>query len=329
MSYLAIDVGGTFTKYAIVTEDCEILFKDKKPTQMISLEEFLNSLTTIYYEQKQTYDIEGIGLSMPGLIDSKNGFMYTGGFVTCINNLNIVEMMESRCHIPITVENDAKCAALAELWNGVLKDCRNAIVLVCGTGVGGAVIRNRDVLRGSHFVAGEFSYTLTDYEGEYERKSCMAENTGINSLMRYVSQETGIPADELDGVKVFSMANQGDEKSIAGLRKFVRHLAVLIHNCRCMFDPECFAIGGGISVQPLFLQMIKEELQNMNEIFPWKVSPPHVVVCKFFNDANLLGAVYVHLQAREKKLSIQKMDELMKLIGNRREAKYLKELLME
>ncbi len=329
MNYLAFDIGGTFTKYAIITEDCEIIEKNKRPTIMDTLDNFISSIAEIYEDMKIRFEIEGIALSMPGLIDSKNGFMYTGGFVSCINNLNIVEVLESRCHIPVTVENDAKCAALAELWNGALKDYKNAVVLVCGTGVGGAVIHNREVLCGDHFIAGEFSYTLTDYNGEYISKNCLAENTGIASLMSYVSEETDIPANELDGFKVFSMANKGDEKAIAGIRKYCRHLAVQIHNCRCMFDPECFAIGGGISVEPLFLQIIREELREMYKIFPWKVSPPHVVVCKFFNDANLLGAVYVHMKSKEKKLSVKKMNELMKLVENRREAEYLRELLME
>ncbi len=329
MNYLAFDIGGTFTKYAIITEDCEIIEKNKRPTTMETLDIFINSIAEIYENMKTQYEIEGIAMSMPGLIDSKNGFMYTGGFVRCINNLNIVEILESRCHIPVTVENDAKCAALAELWNGALKDYKNAVVMVCGTGVGGAVIHNREVLYGDHFIAGEFSYTVTDFNSEYISQNCLAENTGIASLMSYVSEETGIPTDELDGIRVFSMANKGNKKAAAGIRKYCRHLAVQIHNCRCMFDPECFAIGGGISVEPLFLQIIKEELSEMYKIFPWKVSPPHVVVCRFFNDANLLGAVYVHMKSKEKKLSVKKMNELMKLVENRREAVYLSELLME
>lgn len=329
MNYLAIDVGGTFIKYAIVTENCDIIFKDKCPTKPDVLEEFVDSLVGIYDRLKTEYVIEGIGLSMPGLIDSQNGFMYTGGNITCINNLNIVEIVSGRCGVPVTVENDAKCAALAELWNGALKDYRNAVVVVCGTGVGGAVIQNREVLSGSHFVAGEFSYMLTDYDSRYRKEFCMAENTGIRSLMEYVSDETGIPAAELDGVKVFSMANQGDEKALAGLRRYVRHIAVHIHNCRCMFDPECFAIGGGISVQPLFLQMIREELQKINDILPWKVSPPHVVVCKFFNDANLLGAVYVYLRSEQKRQERQKMAELFKLAESQQDLERLRELLVQ
>lgn len=329
MNYLAIDVGGTFTKYAIITKECQILKKDKKPTVLEPLDAFIDSLVGIYETIKADNEIIGIALSMPGMIDSKQGFMYTGGNLRCITNLNIVELMELRCGIPVTVENDAKCAAFAELWQGSLKDCQNAVVVVCGTGVGGAVIRNREVLNGTHFLAGEFSYVLTESDEEYSIKNCLADNTGIQALIQYVSEETGIPVDQLDGEKAFSMANCGDEKAIKGIRRYVKHLAIQIHNYQYILDPERFAIGGGISVQPMFLQMIKEELKKINNIFPWTLPSPEVVVCKYFNDANLIGAVYVHLKSKEKKINIDKMNELMELVGERREGKYLRDLLMD
>lgn len=329
MNYLAIDVGGTFVKYSVITKDCLFLTKGKIPTKKDSLEEFLATLFALYDSLSAEYKINGIGLSMPGLIDSKNGFMYTGGFVECISNLCIVEIMEKRCGVPVTVENDAKCAALAELWKGSLQECNDAVVLVCGTGVGGAVIRNREVLSGSQFVAGEFSFMLTDYDSDYISKNCLAETSGVNMLLKFVAEETGIPLEELDGEKAFSMANCGDPNALRGIRRYVRHIAVQIHNCRCMFDPEKIAIGGGISEQPLFLQLINEELQEMYKIFPWKVPAPTVVVCKFHNDANLIGAVYVHLKSQEKQFSSKKLNELLTLLGDRREVDYLKELLME
>lgn len=329
MNYLAIDVGGTFTKYAIVTDTCEIVMKDKQPTQQETLEGFIDSLVGICNSLREEYDIHGIGLSMPGMIDSQTGFMYTGGNIRCVVNLNIVEIMENRCGLPVSVENDAKCAALAELWNGSIKDCQDAIVLVCGTSVGGAVIKNRKVLRGRHFVAGEFSYCLTESTPDYAMHNCLGETAGVAALMSYVSEETGIPAAELDGIRVFSMANQGDPAAIAGLRRYVKNVAIQIHNLQYIYDPERFAVGGGISVQPLLLQMLKEELQRINAMFPWTLPIPEVVVCQYFNDANLIGAIYVHMKSRERTLSIEKMQELIDLVGDRREAIYLRDLLTE
>ena len=329
MNYLAIDVGGTFIKYAVITEDCSILLKNKIPTRQENLEQFIETLAEIYERAGAHYEIHGIGLSMPGMIDSKNGFMYTGGSILCISNINMVEILEKRLEVPVTVENDAKCAAQAELWQGALKDVKNAVVIVCGTAVGGAVICNREIVSGKNFRAGEFSYVLTDSKEEYKTSNCLADTAGAAALIKSVSEETGIPTEELNGEKAFSLANQGDQKAIAGIRKHAKKLAVHIHNCQYMFDPEKIAIGGGISEQPLLLQLIREELTKISGMFPWTLPMPDVTACRFFNDANLIGAVYVHMKAREKKISLDKVNELMDLLENRREGEYLRALLTE
>lgn len=325
MNYLAIDVGGTFTKYAIISDECQIIEKDKLPTVTEPLEELIASIVNIYDRFKN--NVDGIALSMAGIIDSEAGFMYTGGNLRCIKNLNIVELLEKKCGIPVTVENDAKCAALAEVWKGSLMDCNDAVVVVCGTGVGGAIIHDRKVLGGVHNMTGEFSYVMTDARLEYSLKNTLASNTGIRSLIKYVSKHTGISTDELDGEKAFSMANCGDENAIAGIREYVRNLAIQINNYQFIIDPEKIAIGGGISVQPLFIQMLKEELKKINAVYPWDLPIADIAVCKFFNDANLIGAVYVHMKSKERRIDIDKINELLDMVKDRREGQYLMELL--
>ena len=119
----------------------------------------------------------------------------------CISNVNIVEILEKKTGIPVTVENDAKCAALAEIWQGSLKDCQNAIVVVCGTAVGGAVIVNREVVSGKKFHGREFSYVITDSKDDYKMSNSLAETAGAQALLKSVSEETGIPVEELNGEK--------------------------------------------------------------------------------------------------------------------------------
>lgn len=325
MNYLSIDVGGTFTKYAVITEECTIIEKNKSPTVTEPLEDFISSLVNIY--KKYEGRVDGIALSMAGIIDSETGFMYTGGNLTCIKNLNIVQVLEKRCGIHVTVENDAKCAALAEVWKGSLMNINDAVVIVCGTGVGGAIIHDRKVLRGIHNMTGEFSYIMTEAEPEYSLDHTLAGNTGIKSLIKFVSNHTKITEDQLDGEKAFSLANCGNDKALDGIREYVRHISIQINNYQFILDPEKIVIGGGISVQPLFLQMIKEELKKINAVYPWDLPIADVEVCKFFNDANLIGAVYVHIKSKERKIDVEKINELMDLLKGRREGQYLLELL--
>ena len=96
MNYLAIDVGGTFIKYAVITDDCMIAEKNKIPTPQENFDEFIDSLVGIYQEVSKSCVLEGIALSMPGIIDSKKGFMYTGGSLRYISNVNIVEILQNK-----------------------------------------------------------------------------------------------------------------------------------------------------------------------------------------------------------------------------------------
>lgn len=326
MNYLVIDVGGTFIKYALMDEECEILEKGKIPTIQEPLDDFVNCIVQIYkkYETK----IDGIALSMPGLIDSQNGFMYTGGYIKCISNLNIVDLLHQYCPVKITVGNDAKCAALAEIWRGSLQDCNNAIVMVLGTGIGGAVIQNKQVVNGAHFMAGEFSYPVVGTELPTGIENVFGLRSGVHGLIKYASEEMKIPEKELNGKVIFHEANCGNKSAIKAIRRYAGDLALQISNYRFIFDPEKIAIGGGISEQPLLLQLVKEELKKINDIYAmWNIPMPVVVNCKFYNDSNLIGALYIHLKSKEPQFNIQQMEMLWDLVKERREGKYLMELL--
>jgi len=326
MSYLTIDAGGTYTKFALMNEDCEFIEKGKIPTVCSPLDDFINSIVGIYQRYKE--QVQGIALSMPGIIDSKNGFMYTGGSITCISNINIVELLSKHCSVPITVENDAKCAGLAEVWKGALSDCRNAVVLVCGTGIGGAIIQDRKILSGKHFMAGELSYPIIESSQPHNLNQAFGLAAGVGALVKLAARKSGKSEAELDGEVIFHLANCGDKQMLQAIREFTRLIALQISNLHFILDPDKIAIGGGISVQPLFLQLIKEELVKINQVYEqWNIPLPEVVNCKFFNDSNLVGALYVHLCSKEVELDGLKMKEFINMIKDRREGQYLIELL--
>ena len=333
MKYLVIDIGGTYTKYAVMDEECTFYIKDRIPTVCDTLEHFTDMLAGLYQENEKICEedgdhIQGIALSSAGVIDSETGFMYNGGSLFCIKNINIVELLEKQCGVPVTVENDAKCAALAELWRGSLAGCRNAAALICGTAVGGAVICDGKLLKGRRFMAGEFSYLLTESTDPFNENWVFAQSGGVPALIRLAAEKKQIPEEELDGEKIFSMANCGDEEAIDCIRVYANRIAMQINNCQYIFDPDRIAVGGGISAQPLFIQMIREELKKLNAVYPHVMPVPEVVACRFFNDSNLIGALYVHLKSKEKHIDINKVEELIAMLQGRREGVYLKEMLM-
>lgn len=325
MKYLVIDIGGTYTKYAVMDENLHFYAKEKVPTIKDSLERFIQMLTEIYEANKE--EVAGIAISSAGVIDSQRGFMYNAGSVFCVSNVNIVEILSQRCRVPVTVENDAKCVALAEVWKGSLKDNRNAVVIICGTAVGGALICDRQVLQGRNFMAGEFSYILTENEHSMDPQKTLAQIGGVPALIKMAARKKKLSEEELNGEVIFSMANRGDTEIQDCIRRYAHTLAVQITNYQFIFDPEKIVLGGGISIQPLFLKLIQEELKKLNTVYPHAVPLPEVCACRFFNDSNLIGALYVHLKSKEEQISQEHIQELMKYIQGRREEEYLKAFL--
>lgn len=297
MKYLVIDIGGTFTKYAVMDEKAAFYEKGKIPTAKDSEEDFLHMIEELYERYRD--DAEGIAISAPGFIDGERGFMRTAGSIFCVHDLDIVSVLESRLDIPVTVENDARCAAVAEMDRGSLKGCSDAVVIIIGTALGGTIFCGGRMLRGKNLFAGEFSYMLSDADDALNPKKVLAETDGAPALIRLAAKETGISEEELDGEKVFEMAQSGDVRILKALRRYTRRIAAHIMNCQFMVNPERIAVGGGISVQPLLIQYIREELAAICKCYPHEIPVPEVTVCQYYNDSNLIGALCVHLNRRK------------------------------
>ena len=289
MKILVIDVGGTFVKFAVMNEKAEILERGKIPTPHNSHEEFINKIVEIY----KSVEVEGIALSLPGIIDSERGICITSGALGYNNGCNVVEELEKICGVKVTIENDAKCAGLAEAKLGSLADVEDGFVMVFGTGVGGAFIKNHELHRGKHFSAGEISFILEDLPGGKIKP--FGNVCGVPELLESYAQIKNLSIEEVTGEKFFQAVSEKDNDALDCLDKFTRRVAIRIFNIQMMFDPGKIAIGGGISAQESFIDSIRANFDKIyrEEILEHKVEMPRaeIVPCKFLNDANLIGAL--------------------------------------
>ncbi|MBR5001014.1 MAG: ROK family protein [Firmicutes bacterium] len=304
-TYLCFDFGGTFIKYAVIAKDESILVQDKFPTVCDDHEAFMANIRRVYEEYP---DVKGIGISMAGVVDTDTGFAYTGGAITCLAQRNIVSEISALCgELPVSIENDAKAAAYAELSSGALKDCRNGVVIVIGTALGGTVIADRKILRGKNLFAGELSYVYYNNEAMMDRKfgelprKHDKEGTGLftdrctpKRICQLYSALSGEQVDVTDCPVVFERAENGDEHALWSIRSVARDLAMLAFNLQCVVDPDVIAIGGGISSDPMFIQFVKEEIREFADHIVPGAPIPEVTVCKYGSSANLIGAFYSH-----------------------------------
>lgn len=294
---LTIDVGGTFTKFAVMegTSTFEIVSKNKIPTVKENHDEFLKSLAKIFDD---CGGAEGIGVSMPGIIDTERGICISSEALDFSNGHCVSEELQKICGVPVTVENDANCAALAEVKSGSLVGVKDAFVLVFGTAVGGAVIHNGEIYRGIHHCAGEVSFTLKSVDCVMTDENLFGNNFGAVSFQKNCAEILGKSPDEVTGEMVFELIAANDNAMIDALNKFAHGVAVKIFNLQMLFDPEKFALGGGISEQQIFIEAVRNKVDELYKDAPVYLPRPEVVACKYHNDANLFGALYRYLKEK-------------------------------
>lgn len=292
--YLVIDVGGSHIKYALMTE-ASILDKGEVVTPMEGLDHFLDTLEQLY--RKYEDQVSGIALSVPGRIDIHKGIMHTGGYLNYIQDFPLVEALEKRCAVKVSIENDGKCAALAELWKGSLIGIDHGLVIVLGTAIGGGVIVDGKLLRGHRFAAGELSslpVSLIDVNRSVPFS--WAHLCGTMGLTEVYEDKNGLPEHSINGKKFFDLVHAGDDSANAILSQFSKSLAIGIFGIQAILDTQVIAIGGGISAQPILLERLQKALDEVFELYPgMPIGKPKLVRCAFANDSNLYGALYHHL----------------------------------
>ncbi|ATO53882.1 N-acetylmannosamine kinase [Lactobacillus amylovorus DSM 20531] len=279
MNLAAIDIGGTTIKIA-TWKDNQLQDKHAIDTPK-DLDGFYEALTEEVNKIKKDTKIEGVAISSPGAVNKKTGIIGGSSAIPYINNFKIVDELEKRFGLPVSVENDANSAALGELAEGSGKGCDSMAFFVIGTGIGGALIINQKVWHGAHLFGGEFGYMIMGAHTLSELASPVAMANRYN-------ERTG---KHLDGKTIFELADKDDPVASDERQTLIHALAVAIYNIQHSFDPEKIVLGGGISNNPELIPLLNKEIDRLRDDLDLVTLKPDIVLCKLKSDANLRGAV--------------------------------------
>lgn len=326
MRCLVIDFGGTLTKFCLMDEKAEIAEKGELPSPLVGVDSYVSFVEGLCDKHKGR--IDGVAISMPGMIDVKSGLLKGGGAFMDLWGKNLYDLIRRAVSLPFSIENDGKCGALAEVWQGNLKDVRDGAVMIIGTGNAGGIIKDRAIHHGFHDTAGEVSYLMTR-PGEYgaQNMMCMqaammgltmkaaaakgygssalesgalkredaAENLGLGGMGKEGGAEAGFV---IDGPQIFKWLEEGDPAIAAIYRDFIANIGMMLFNIQVVFDPEKIAVGGGVSRVPRLIPDIQAELDRIEgPLIQFNVPRVKLVPCKFLGEANLVGAMYNYLRA--------------------------------
>ena len=281
-----LDIGGTSIKVALSDELGNLIEKGHVSVAN-TFEELMGNIVTWVNEMKEKYEIKGVAISSPGAVDSVTGIVGGASAVPCIHGPNWKEEIKNRLGLKASIENDANCAALAEVFNGSAKNIESMMFVVCGTGIGGAIVRDGKIHHGKNLHGGEFGYMLMEEKDGrfYNFSECASTMSFVRKVRSYYND------DSYDGVKIFKEAENGNKICIEAIDTFYKNLAVGIFNLQYVYDPEMILLGGAISDREDFAEKVNEKMDQILEQVQIAKVKPNIVTCTHKKDANIIGAV--------------------------------------
>ena len=281
--YLVFDIGGSSNKYALIENDKIVeKFSSKQERSMDDLLKFFEDKINSF---AKNHKLDGIGFSSPGTVDSSIGNIYGKSAVEFITEYNFALEIKNKFNLPVAIENDANCAALAEIFYGKV-DKNYLAFLIIGSGIGGAITKNGKIIKGKSLEAGEFGYMLLkNEEGNFDNFSKLAT---LPNIRRKMIKKYGI--DESTYL-IFDKYMQKKEPYFTEVDQMFTYLAMGIYNIFYTVNPEKIYLGGAISSDERFVREIKNKLNTgVFKSIDIEISP-----VSFFNDNNLYGA-YANLK---------------------------------
>lgn len=281
---LAIDLGGTTIKCAIVAGEQHIEKVGSFKTPINDQAALLSQLTAIIESVKDR--IAGISFAAPGRIDSTTGRIYEPGAILCLENFELGAYFQELTGLPVAVENDANCAALAESRAGSAQGVSNVVFIVPGTGLGGAVLYEGKLLKTAHFYSGELGYMVMN---QTPHETWETANGAVVKTVAKISHDHPEYSD-YSGATLFDLYQQ-DPVVTPYLDHFFMLMASAIFTLQMTFDPDLFVIAGGISARDDLIPNVQTKLQQLIKTYEIPFAP-QLAKARFGNDANLIGAYY-------------------------------------
>ena len=305
MYTIGIDLGGTNIAVGVVDNNYNILAKAVVPTRV---ERGTNAMVldiggciikAMRAADVDEYDCRAIGIGSPGSCDTANGMVihaYNLGWF----DVPVARMLGERFGVPVYLGNDADCAALGEVVAGAARGSDSAVMVTLGTGVGGGMVIGGRIFAGHRTLGGELGHMCIQMGGEpctCGQRGCWEAYASATALIHQAERavtehpESALAGcGKLDGKKIFTAANEGDETAAAVVRKYCEYVGVGLVNVVNVFFPEVIIVGGGIANAGETLLAPVREYVGENFFVGDKRFLPRIVKATLGDDAGIIGA---------------------------------------
>jgi predicted NBD/HSP70 family sugar kinase len=282
--YLGIDIGGTFIKYALIDENNNVIKKWKKITELKETKDEFYDYLCIGLDE---YEFNLIGISSPGVIDSNSNVLSKAAEnvrIMCGTNVN--EEVSKRINKKVTTINDAKAAGYCEFVLGNGKETKSSVYFIIGTGIGGCLCDGQGVIQGINGIAGEFS--MISLSTSRDKPKFFASIASMSALIK-IYNEKGNGSIQY-GIDVCQKYKDKDEIAIKAMDEWIDNICLCLYNIILFYNPEVICLGGGISEEDWFIELVRKRFSSMKRFF-MDICTTKIKRCLYSNDSNILGAV--------------------------------------
>ncbi|MBU1726123.1 MAG: ROK family protein [Candidatus Omnitrophica bacterium] len=292
---IGIDLGGTNLKIALLNTNYKIKSKQFLSTKCFKKKEALitaicdSIIVILAASNLSRNDILGVGLGLPGPINSKDGIVHFFPNIPGWKEVGLRKILQAKLKIPVSLDNDANLMSLAEFRLGAAKECKNAICITLGTGVGGGLIINGSLYRGSAYASGEIGHVPINEVGvrcNCGGEACLEAYVGNNRILEQARKAFGrnITLEELS-----VLALRKNKLAVKIWDDFGRRLGIALTGVVNLLNLDAIVIGGGVANAGNFLfNKIKQTIDER----AMSVQARHVKIfkAKLGSDAGMIGA---------------------------------------
>jgi glucokinase len=302
---IGIDFGGTTIKIGVLYRSNLI---DSAPP--IATQDFdgpdslIDAMVRVIHELRERHlGIAAIGVGMPGFVDFENGIVHNLTNVRGWVEIPLKKRLFDNTHLPTVVENDANCMAYAEWKRGAGRGLKHLVAITMGTGVGGGIIVNGQMVRGARYGAGEIGQTSIDFAGRvgaYGNRGALEDYVGNNEIAadarnRYETQGIYKNISDCSPAALATAATNGDPIALEVWDDIAKKLATTVMNCCWLLNPEAIVIGGGVAkAGDLLLSPLQKHLfSQLSGPFKDHLS---ILPARFGSEAGMVGAATLALE---------------------------------
>lgn len=297
---VGIDLGGSHIAIGVVNDKGKIIEKFEKRilnNEKKNIEKAIEENVFQHIKDlSKRYKIEKIGIAAPGTIqDGKIINAYNLGIK---GEYKIVSNLSKKIKLPIMIRNDAKCAAIAENKYGCLKQCKRSIFLTLGTGIGGAVIINNELLDTGNLPGCEFGHMIIEKDGllcSCGKFGCWQQYASMKALKDNLRKALGCD-EKTDSKQLLNILRntKKEDKSFTIINniieEYIENLAIGISNLINIFEPEIIGIGGSfVYFKDILLNKLENKLLKDNLLFNSR-NDMKIQTAILENDAGIIGS---------------------------------------